>query len=219
VYLFGKRLIENEKDMTAGLAMSLLFAKPQFALVTGLFLIVVKNYKALKGMIFGGVILGLASVTTVGVGGSLGYVELLKDVSNWDMTLGMRQEIEVSWRGLVGNGWVWWIAETVGLGVVISIWRKTRNSDLAWTALIVGTLLLAVHTNAYDMVLLSLPAAWWVKNQWGGRKGTLVLLACYLATTLTTILVDNVGLIQIGPIALFGMLAYLRYYNKWSAKL
>jgi hypothetical protein len=201
----GKQLNNLNKNWLSGFVLSLLSFKPHYLFVVMIYLLITKQFKTIMGVMLGGLMLIGVSFLLVGWTGLVEYVDLVKYMVGWDMAYGMRQNVEVAWRGLVKNEVVWWVAQISSWWILIRTWIKTHDEELQWTALMMGMLLVGIHANAYDLTILSLPAVWWIKKGWGVKA----LILGYLGTGLTTILVDNFKFIQIGPLVLFFLLVYL----------
>ena len=170
----GVRLLRAERSVWAGLLLALLWLKLQYVVPLVLFLLVVKERRALLGLVIGSLVLLLLSLALVGPGGMRLYLETTISLAraprglyfaNYEWMFNWRALLERtlanSYPGLIFPGQlvltvltyglaVWaWLAPTHGAG-----WR----CDARTIVLALMMILASPHVHGQDMTLL-LPAA------------------------------------------------------------
>ena len=162
----GYRALDDNRPVTAGAILGLLFYKPQFALpVVGLLLF--RHRRALIGMAATAGLLWFAGAVVLGVnwlrvwfdGARSQSEDLIAHVPYWNIDLvGMSEEI-------FGHGTVaaYGAAALVGMPIVVGliwIWRNPAIAlDLKFAALVAALPLVSVHVLWYEAGLLIFPFA------------------------------------------------------------
>lgn len=157
--------LQKKRYRAAGLALGVLYIKPQYALVFLCFLLW-KYPKA--GFVFCivGIVLVFLSFLMIGGQGLLGYAQFLYFMSRDDNGI-MFVGIENTWRSLI-NGWIF-LPSLAGkiliiagdLGIILAAGmaiKRTKSLPLQWSLLTVVAILISPHANYHDLALLIIPA-------------------------------------------------------------
>jgi len=160
--------VAQRRDLSAGLILSLATIRPHIALSLAIPFVCARR-RVLAGFVAGSALLGLYSVSLVGVQGALAYVDLLREsaagVSFPMGTLRMPNLLGLLNRvGLAGGGeqvlkvaaWVSWAA----LITTFLVWwhfLQSRVTVLHCGLLLVGSVFFAPHLHIHDTALLAIP--------------------------------------------------------------
>jgi hypothetical protein len=164
----GFLLLRAEKPVLAGLALSLLALKPQWAVLPGLFLLVRGEWRALGTMFVAASAIFFVPFLVTGFETLRDYVVFLREAQRWDLTAPPHM---FSW-----NGFLFKLQGGPGVGVLeppakalvytligltavplIVVWWS-RDYLLGAAATIVAMLLISTHSVWYDWALLSVAA-------------------------------------------------------------
>jgi hypothetical protein len=158
----GWRLLRDKKDIAAGVALSLIFFKPNTAILVPVALLVARRYRAVASWLAVGCILGLIALLLLGGQGMSAYFSQLRA----PLPAGADS---LTIKGAVGATGVAAIALRVIIaGVVVAAAFKLHESPgLVIPTGILGSLLVSPYLHASDLCLLS-AAAWMV---WEERPG------------------------------------------------
>jgi hypothetical protein len=149
------RLLREDKDIAAGLALSVIFLKPNTAILVPVALFVAGRYRACAAWLGAGAVLGLIAALTLGVHGMSAYAnELRAPLPGGADALTL--------RGAVGaTGVVAFVLRLLIVGMVLATAFKLRGSSgLVVPVGIVGSLLVSPYLHASDLCLLA--AAIWI---------------------------------------------------------
>ena len=154
--VFGWRLLRDKKDIAAGVALSLIFLKPNTAVLVPLALLLARRYRAVASWLAVGVILALIAVLLLGNQGLSAYVHQLRAPLP-----GGADSLTI--KGAVGaTGAVALAMRVIIVGAVLGAALRLRESPgLVISGGIVGSLLVSPYLHASDLCLLS-AAAWMV---------------------------------------------------------
>ena len=171
----GIRLL-RERPLLAGLVLGVLTIKPQFALLVPIGLIAGRHWSALA----------LTAVSALGLAAASAMVFGLDSWSVWlQQTLASLTSPDPEWiaYGRIWGNSVWTCATLLGAGpalasllqlaalgisfaaVGIAFWQ-TRRADVRLAVLLTATILAAPHWSAYDAVLITLAASFWVARRY-----------------------------------------------------
>lgn len=168
----GWAVLRRGHPVLAGLALSGLLIKPQYAPLVLLAIVLQRRWGPVAGVGLGIAGAGLLSVAAVGWEGVLAYVRLLPQVERLGQGYAVGSPGNYTWRGLslrlLGEGtpaditWLVLTALTVLVAVVIW-WPSTRSPrglppGVPFAGLLVGAVLVSPHTLIHDLTLL-VPAA------------------------------------------------------------
>jgi hypothetical protein len=149
------RLLRDDKDVAAGLALSLIFLKPNTAILVPVALLVAGRYRAFAAWLGAGAVLALVAALMLGGHGVSAYAnELRAPLPAGADTLTL--------RGAVGaTGVVALVLRLLIVGMVLATAFKLRGSSgLVVPVGIVGSLLVSPYLHASDLCLLA--AALWM---------------------------------------------------------
>ena len=148
------RLLREEKDIAAGIALSLIFLKPNTAILAPFALLAAGRYRAFGAWLAAGGVLAVITALTLGSHGMSAYMNELRGPlpsgADW-LTL----------NGAVGaTGIAASLLRVLIVGIVLVTAFKLRPSrGLVLPLAIVGSLIVAPYLHASDLCLLS-AAAW-----------------------------------------------------------
>lgn len=174
----GCALLLRQRDLAAGVVLSLLAYKFQLVAVPGLFLLWHRRWQALAGLAAG-------CVTTLGLTAIVMGPQVLREYIVFGSQLGELMHLDGfdvfkqhSWHGFFARGTLEnspLVASTLTataalatLGFGVWTWRGqwrpgSRGTDLRLAAMIVVTLLTSPHLFHYDMLIAVLPAVIWAR--------------------------------------------------------
>jgi hypothetical protein len=163
----GFLLLRAEKQVLAGLALSLLAIKPQWAVLPGLFLLVRGQWRALATMFVASSAIFFIPFLITGIDTFKDYVAFLRQASKWDIEGGPHM---FSWNGFLfklQGGWPYSLTpvppERIYALIALTaiplavIWYG-RDFALGVAATIISMLLISTHSVWYDWALLSVAA-------------------------------------------------------------
>ena len=150
------RLLREEKEVAAGLALSVIFLKPNTAMLVPVALLVAGRYRAFAAWVAAGGVIALVAVMTLGGNGISAYVNLLLG----PLPPGADSLTLYGAAGLTGIAGS--IARAVIVAIVLAAAFKLRASPgLVLPIAVVGSLIISPYLHASDLCLLSV-AAWMV---------------------------------------------------------
>jgi glycosyl transferase family 87 len=150
----GWRFLRDDRDVAAGIALSVIFLKPNTAVLAPLALLVAGRYRAVASWVAMGGLLALIAVLLMGVQGISAYFNEL------------RAPLPTGADALTLHG-AWGLSGVVALavrilivGAVLGVAFRLRGSPaLAIPVAVVGSLLISPYLHASDLCLLA-AAAW-----------------------------------------------------------
>ncbi|HMJ39200.1 MAG TPA: glycosyltransferase family 87 protein [Verrucomicrobiae bacterium] len=159
----GWRLLRDDRDVAAGIALSVIFLKPNTAILVPFALLVAGRYRAFVSWLAVGGALALIAVLLLGVHGTSAYVnELRAPLPSGADALTLHGAMELS--GVVALA-----VRLLIVGAVLATAFKLRGSSgMVFPLAIVGSLLTSPYLHASDLCLLA-AAAWIV---WEERPDT-----------------------------------------------
>jgi hypothetical protein len=159
----GWRLLRDDRDVAAGIALSLIFLKPNTAILVPFALLVAGRYRAFGSWLAVGGAVALIAVLLLGVHGTSAYVnELRAPLPSGADALTLHGAMELS--GVVALA-----VRLLIVGAVLATAFKLRGSSgMVFPLAIVGSLLTSPYLHASDLCLLA-AAAWIV---WEERPDT-----------------------------------------------
>jgi hypothetical protein len=148
------RLLREKKDIAAGIVLSVIFLKPNTAILAPFALVAAGRYRAFAAWVGAGALIGLIALLTMGIDGTSSYVsQLLAPLPTGADSL--------TFKGALGvTGVAATVLRVLVVGITLVAAFKLRASPgLALAAGIVGTLIVAPYLHGSDLCLLS-AAAW-----------------------------------------------------------
>ena len=164
----GWRLLRDKKDIAAGVALSLIFFKPNTAVLVPVALLAARRYRAVASWLAVGGVLALVAFLLLGNQGMSAYIEQLRaplpsgaDALTLHGAAGVTGAAALALRVIIA-------------GIVVAAAFKLRESVGLVVAIgIVGSLLVSPYLHASDLCLLS-AAAWMV---WAEHPGLALRVA------------------------------------------
>ncbi len=144
-------LIRAERQLAAGVVLSLLVLKPQLALLVPLALLVGGYRKTFAAWLVASAVIGIVALALLGTDGVTRYRDVLGQTQTaaWDITR------RYSISGPLGLGWPLRVAEVAVVVVtVVAAWRQRRNPNRVIAAGIVGSLLFTPYLGFQDFLML-----------------------------------------------------------------
>jgi hypothetical protein len=159
----GWRLLRDDRDVAAGIVLSVIFLKPNTAILVPFALLVAGRYRAFVSWLAVGGAVALIAVLLLGVHGTSAYVnELRAPLPSGADALTLHGAMELS--GVVALA-----VRLLIVGAVLATAFKLRGSSgMVFPLAIVGSLLTSPYLHASDLCLLA-AAAWIV---WEERPDT-----------------------------------------------
>lgn len=147
------RLLRDEKQVAAGIVLSVILLKPNTAILVPLALAFAGRYRALAAWLAAGAALAFVALIVLGPSGLAGYVtELRSPLPSGAEALTLKGALDAS--GLYAA-----VLRIAIVGMVLATAFKARKSPaLAVPAGIVGSLLISPYLHASDLCLLSAAA-------------------------------------------------------------
>ncbi len=185
------------RDFRAGLWLSLLLLKPQYAVLFGIFVLWKRRWLAVAGACLGGLALIVLGVVTAGVTSFLRFAEAVSAMS--DLHGGVAgATLMMNWRAIVlnlrptigegtGLALVWGLSLLTML-VALLVWRGKWEPELPsfstkFCVLTLGALVSSYHSHPHGAVLLAVPlAAAWSVTTFQALTRFATFLALYVPT-------------------------------------
>ncbi len=157
------RLLREEKQIAAGLALAVIFLKPNTAILVPVALLAAGRYRAFVAWLGAGGVVAVVALLALGLHGLSGYVDQLSDpLPGGADSLTLKGAVDAT--GVFAA-----VLRLVIIVVVLATAYRLRGSPgLALPVGIVGSLLVAPYLHASDLCLLA-AAAWIV---WEERTAT-----------------------------------------------
>jgi hypothetical protein len=150
------RLLREEKDIAAGFALSLIFLKPNTAILVPVALLVAGRYRAFVAWLAAGGVIAVIAVSTLGGNGMLAYMNLLLG----PLPPGADALTLHGAAGLTGSAGT--MVRVLIVGIVLATAFKLRPSPgLVLPVAIVGSLIMSPYLHGSDLCLLAV-AAWMI---------------------------------------------------------
>ncbi len=162
----------ERRPWISGIFLGLMTYKPHFGLLFPVALLASRNWRALGSAAAMTVILSIAAAIAFGYGGWASFIDALGDRSP---SLGPGADGEVSLFSIFGllhwagaSPWISWsvqlaVSAAVMLGICV-LWAKPIPYNLRAAALCVGSVLVSPYVLFYDLCILSIAAAFLVKE-------------------------------------------------------
>lgn len=174
--VLGARLLAGGSDLAGGLVLAVALVKPQLAWLLPVVLLLRGRWRALTGMVAGGLLLVAASLVALGAGPWVDWLEALTSPLYRGEVVSGQTAKSASIDGLLehlvpGSGplaMLLWAVAFVAL-VVVAVRRRAALDDvplpvLLVTAVPLTTVLLTPHAMVYDLVVV-VPAVVWLVHR------------------------------------------------------
>lgn len=188
------------RSFLAGLVLATTLVKPQLAVVLPLALLLLRDWRAIAGLVTGAVGLAAAATAAFGVGIWEVWLRTLRSPLYLDEVVAGQAWKNTTVHGLVESlvpgtgGWVvlalWGLLTAAVLVLTLRRWRTPRPKDASWLLLVVApavTVLITPHAMVYDLVLL-LPGALWLVASAGSPRIRGLLVVAYVLLFLAPVL-------------------------------
>ena len=203
--LIGLSLVFMERrPWLAGILFGLLTYKPQFGVLFPLALLASRNWRTLCWATASSVVVSAAAAAAFGYQGWPSFIDLLWHRNSTLSPDGVELELDSIYGLLYWAGISTWLSWTVHLAVAIivaiavcAVWAKPIPHSLKAAILCIGALTVTPYVLRYDLCILSIPVAFFVKD--GLSRGFLagertVIVICIAAFLLW------LALLPIGPV-------------------
>jgi Glycosyltransferase family 87 len=150
------RLLRKDRDLAAGLVLSVIFLKPNTAILVPAALLAAGRYRAFASWLGAGGVLAIIAFLVIGPHGVSGYVDqLLAPLPSGADALTLKGAIGAT--GVVAS-----VLRVLIVGMVLATaYRLRGSSELVLPIGIVGSLIVSPYLHASDLCLLA-AAAWMV---------------------------------------------------------
>src|SRR2546422_3029838 len=172
--VLATRLARERRDLTAGLALSLLYLKPNTALLIPFALLVAGRYRAFAAWAVAGAVLALAALVSMGPDGVAAYIAQLRgQLPEGASNLTVEGAFGVS--GTVATA----LRVIIAVATLATAHRFRRSPGLAIAAGAVGSLLVVPYLHGSDLCLFG-AAAWLVWEERPALAWRLPIAAAWL---------------------------------------
>jgi len=202
------KLLDERRDLLAGVVLAGVLIKPNLAVLVPLALIVNGRPRAIAGFGAAVAVAALVSVALLQPYGVTQYVDHLRSVSANQSPAVIDSGLTMV--GIFGVGPALLTADLVVVAVVITIAHITRSAGPAagYAAAIAGSLLVTTYLHWQDLVMV-LPALWlWLRARPAGRHTVPWLFVVWLVAAFTVAV----------PQVLIGWLALMVGEAAWSRR-
>ena len=165
-FFLAWRALQSDRRLVAGLALGLLFFKPQFGLALAVVVLAGGEWAMLAGLaVAAAAHLGLVAATT-GVSSLLDYVAFMRQVTEVEYLIEPDPFELHSIRSFARLAPEWlatplWLAgSAVVLERTVRVWRSGADVLVRLGVLLFATVLVSPHLFAYDAAVLSLAILW-----------------------------------------------------------
>jgi glycosyl transferase family 87 len=174
----------------AGAALGLLVFKPHWVLAAGVVFVVAREWRVVAGIVLSA--LAQLAVTSLIVGASVmrAYIGMLEAIPGIVRLLeprpgdSLKGFFEVFVRYEPAAMIAYLIAAAVVVSIAARVWRSDRSIDIRLSAIVLATILISPHVNAYDLILAApiafMSANWLTLAAEDGRGKALSIWSCIL---------------------------------------
>jgi len=227
IWVFG---LLTGKELISGLGLSLTTVRPHLALVFALTM-VFHYRKVFMGFIIGSLILALISFLTLGISGTLEFINILL-ISAGGEWYGIHQNAMFNFIGLLLRIFPWleattvraigWIVYGVTIIALCTFWARSKELETGKIGLTVILALFTVpHLHFHDLTLLLIPIYELIRSSTGNdRLKTSIAAVLPIAISLVLLLGNISPLLQYTfPYLIMLALARYLYYSKARAPI
>jgi hypothetical protein len=185
----------ERRPWLSGIFLALLTYKPHFGLLFPIALLASRNWRVIGATLAATTVLGVLAATVFGSGG---WISFMYSLADRNAGLGSAPGIELRLESVFGlfhwvgaSAWVSWGAQAAVSSVVVIaiwlLWAKPISYNLKAAALCSGSLLVSPYSISYDLCILSIAAAFFVRE--GLSRGFLsgdriAILVCWFLSFL-----------------------------------
>ena len=209
------------RSFLAGLALGLLFIKPQFGLMLAVVVVACRQASILAGLVVSACIQSIAVVMWLGYGVLLQYVQLVPRIPALQSALEPKVALMHSLAvvtGLLPDGLsagAWLLATAVVSWMTVHVWRSPGvPPSVRMAALVLGSVLVSPHLNIYDAAVLAGPLvslSGWIATQSGStpairQRWNLAIYALFLFLFFPTARIIR---LQLSPLVMMVLLYFV----------
>jgi hypothetical protein len=229
--LIGLSLVLMERrQWLSGICLGLLTYKPHFGLLFPVALLASRNWRVIGSTALTTIIMAVVAMIFFGFGGWVQFIESLTDrTSSLGVAAGHKLDVQsvfglLDWIG-AGASFSWSaqviVSVIVAFGIWV-IWSKPISYNLKAAALSAGLLLVSPYLMPYDLLILSIAAAFLIKE--GLSRGFLpgertAIFICWFSLSFLTVLpwMPRVGPV-VCAILLFLVVRRVIVYEGWPVR-
>jgi len=219
----GALALARGRKLLAGVALGLLFVKPQFGLVLAVVTLACREWSIMAGLALSACAQAAVVVGLLGRTAIVEYLQVLPRLGGLRTALEPKADAMQSLAAVTGllpgpaAALTWVAASAVVCWIVVRVWRSAAPVHVRTAALTIGSMLVNPHVNLYDAAVIA-PAlvslTGWVEAQdetWAGlrERWRLALYALYAFLLFPTAKITG---LQLAPLVLLGMM-----YAVWRA--
>jgi glycosyl transferase family 87 len=165
--------LESGRRVLAGIALGLLFFKPQFGLALAVIVLGAGEWAILAGLALASAALIAVVAATTGLSSLIDYANFMREVTAVEHLIEPDPFELHSIRSLtrLAPEWLatplWLGASAIVLERTLRVWRSTVPIAVKMSVLVLATVLVSPHLFAYDAAILALPLLWlaaWVQH-------------------------------------------------------
>jgi len=168
-FVSGWWALTRSRPFTAGLLFSVVAIKPHLGMALAIVLLAMRLWRIVGGILLGLTFQAAITVVVCGRDAVAAYLTTTLRVLRDTTLIEPKDErfthaLRMSLESLVPQGvaMAGWIAASVLFGwMVVTVWRQSSDWALRMSALLLATLLISPHVQAYDAILLA-PATLWL---------------------------------------------------------
>ncbi|HVD01370.1 MAG TPA: glycosyltransferase family 87 protein [Candidatus Dormibacteraeota bacterium] len=167
------RLRSSDREFWAGVALSVIWLKPQLGFLVPVGLLAARQWRMLLGLAVAGGLLGLAQLAALRPAGVRDYLDALQLASTFEL------QRRLSLVGLV-PGVVFNLLRVVIVGLLVLASLGSRRRDYVLVAAPLASLLVAPYSGFQDLAVLCGSAWIWLRESpsWGVRSFLLLGWVC-----------------------------------------
>ena len=178
-FFLGWLALSRGRRFLAGLALGLLFFKPQFGLVLAVFVICGREWAMLGGLAVAAAVQLAAIAAVFDVSTLLDYVRFMRAVAPVEYLIEPKPFELHSIRALtrLAPGWIgtalWLAASAFVIERAWRVWRRSGDAGVRMGVLVLATVLVSPHLFLYDATVLVLPLLWmgaWMQRHAPGES-------------------------------------------------
>lgn len=207
--------LRTGRDLTAGLALSVMLIKPPYLLPLLLVLVVQRRWRVLSGFVVAATALALAPLPVLGFRSDQHYVQALLRASRWHSGGGFTSATNHNLAGfthlllpssLAQDAQV--LLSVMALAVLAVLAMRVKRTDFAFAAAVCVALLVNPHVLLHDLTILLVPAAVALGYR-NARRGLNVILVTGYVGVLVGIRLVTVLPFQLSVLATASLFAWL----------
>jgi hypothetical protein len=182
-FVGGWWAITQRKPLVAGIILSIVAIKPHLGMALAIVVLTMRLWQVVGGILLGFTLQAGITLTICGREAIISYldttVRVLRDTKLIEPKDGrFTHALRMSLEGLVPHGvaTAGWIFATALFGwLLVKVWRETEDWTLRMAALLLATLLISPHVQAYDAILLAPASLWLVDWAISARRSEVAL--------------------------------------------